>query len=114
MSRKLDFSVFERTDLQKKVDAIVLERVKAGMKLLQRKYGEDWIDKIDLRSLRLENCSHCVLGQVYGDYSDGKRDLGLTWLGAKEDEDPGTYGFNSNNLPQLQNAWVNVLREMGV
>lgn len=50
------------------------ERVRAGAALLDaRKPG--WDSKIKADRLALEDGSACVLGQVYGDYSDGYREL---------------------------------------
>lgn len=69
--------ITERTDEQKQIDAVVLERVQRGIALLKEKHGDGWVEKIDLRELKLHKGAYCVLGQVYGNYEPGCRDLGL-------------------------------------
>ena len=59
-----------RTEGQKLYDAAVMERVKKGMALLEREYGPDWVDHIDLSELRLWSGGSCVLGQLYGSWDD--------------------------------------------
>ncbi len=39
----------------------------------------DWFRRIDLDYLDLDRFYDCVLGQVYGSYSEGKRRLGMNW-----------------------------------
>lgn len=124
-------ALFERTELQKKIDAEVLARVKKGFLLLQEKHGEDWINKIDMRSLNLREGHACVLGQVYGDYCHGLEILDLSGYGVTqpddEDEDPqyedSEYGFSliedqsedyensSKHWSELDAAWKAVLNE---
>lgn len=48
---------------QEEADAAVAR----GMELLDN-YDPEWVDKIDLPSLRLHNCCRCVLGQLIGNY----------------------------------------------
>lgn len=68
---------YERSEPQKTMDSVVLARVKQGIALLQEQYGDEWVEKINLRSLCLSSGSSCVLGQLYGDYQTGKERLGL-------------------------------------
>lgn len=124
-------ALFERTELQKKIDAEVLARVKKGFLLLQEKHGDNWIDKIDMRSLKLSDGSCCILGQVYGDYEVGLGHLnfeGYDWLDAAEPvgdvitDGDDLYGFTvvdgdnwdedyKEQWGKLDEAWKAVLNE---
>lgn len=44
------------------------KRVDAGAVWLDKNFP-DWLQKIDLKHLRLDSSCSCVLGQVFGDYS---------------------------------------------
>jgi hypothetical protein len=100
----------ERTEQQKEIDAIILERVQRGLAWLEKKHGPGWEDKIDLETLDLEDVHSCVIGQVYGNYAHISR---LT------DEDPEDLGFdlacdewddeNDRYAPVLQETWKQVL-----
>lgn len=46
------------------MDRKVLNRVLAGIEILKEEYGDDWVDKINLDTLRLCNAHQCVLGQI--------------------------------------------------
>lgn len=52
-----------RTPAQKRID----ERVMNGVLALERKFGPDWLDKINLSNLDLSSPWACVLGQAYKD-----------------------------------------------
>lgn len=100
-----------RSEEQKQIDKIILNRVKAGIKLLQAKHGDGWVDKIDLRKLNLSSGSCCVLGQVYGDYCDGQERLGI------DDTDAEKHGFYLNDegrydYDDLGEAWERELTKM--
>ncbi len=56
-----------RTPKQVEVDADLMAYVKRGMELLERKYGPDWVEHIDLLKLDLGDAEVCVLGQLYED-----------------------------------------------
>lgn len=55
----------QRTAKQVEIDKTVMERVKVGMARLEREYGPDWMDHIDLDRFNIRNADACVLGQVY-------------------------------------------------
>lgn len=74
------------------------ERVQRGMEFLDYNLP-GWEAKIDLKTLNLERCSHCILGQLYDDYFTGSIRLGLTNSG-----DNAYYGFDSVMAP----PWVPV------
>jgi hypothetical protein len=88
----------QRSERMKEIDAMVKQRVMAGMRLLQAEYGEDWVDRINLDELDLHNVNTCVLGQVYGvegmdeesGYLRGRKKLGFLKL---EDEGVSRHGF---------------------
>lgn len=120
-TRKLDYSVFERTELQKRFDAVVLERVKKGMKLLERRHGADWIDHIDPSTLNLSDGSCCVLGQVYGEYENGLVALNLSQ--GDDDYEDVEYGFTEKSnggyggddpWDTLNEAWHEAFALMGI
>lgn len=75
-----------RTKKEKRHDAELMERVKRGIALLEREYGPSWVDHIDLDRLDLRSGGSCVLGQLYGCYTDG---LQVLWpeLSAEADTD---------------------------
>lgn len=56
---------FKRTEEEKRIDAIILSRVKAGIAWLEETEGPDWVDRIDLRKLDLQSGSACICGQVF-------------------------------------------------
>lgn len=94
-----------RTVEQKVYDEEVMERVKAGMALLERKYGPEWIDKIDLETLNIADITQCVLGQVYGGFGQGLGQIRVS---------PYRYGFDkiseSDSYAPLQAAWKDAIR----
>jgi hypothetical protein len=119
----------QRTAITKLVDELVLERVKAGIALLEHEYGPAWVDKIDLKELDLVEGDVCVLGQVYAD-----ADI-RPYLGEGESEDDfengytkgcrildiertdALYGFLDDNeaaitFRALQRTWEQVLTPM--
>lgn len=122
----------ERTDLEKEIDAEVLERVKRGIALLQEEHGDGWVEKIDLKTLCLADGARCVLGQIYADkaledYGDddgwwSHPPHGYNWAMSNIeafDQDPGgeDHGFcitdeemeEDDSWAPLQEAWERVL-----
>lgn len=81
--------------------ATVEERVASGVYMLDI-FSPDWRKKIDLARLDIRSCRDCVLGQVFGEYEDGMRALGL-W-NAEEDKvthpmvHPAMLGFSIHNM----------------
>lgn len=55
-----------RTPEQVALDREVLNRVLKGIEILKEEYGDDWVDKINLDTLRLSSGISCVLGQLNG------------------------------------------------
>lgn len=108
-----------RTPQQRDYDELVMERVKAGIALLEREHGPDWVDKIDLKSLDLKEGSACVLGQVYADAASELDEDGYAWGNGYEyatlsgkveglcDENDADFGFytDDDEWEPLQRAW---------
>jgi hypothetical protein len=90
-----------------KLGSTVDERVARGMALLDKR-NPGWRTRINLRTLNVETCDNCVLGQVYGDYFLGIWKLRLPLLGFR-------FGFQTfmggmtRGYPQLNAAWKQAL-----
>jgi hypothetical protein len=79
--------------------------VKKGVYLLDEQFPE-WRQKIDLDSLELSSGHCCVLGQLYGYYSWGQRQLGL--------DNPSMFGFEvpSENVEYQRSLAYDALNEL--
>lgn len=91
-------------DMRSNVEVVADERVKeqvlAGLDLLNERYGPDWVENIDPAVLLMESGNRCVLGQVYGDYSDG-----LSKLEIGDDYHNGQpYGFYAYHVDDVESA----------
>ena len=64
-------------------DRVLKARVERGAALLDAKQP-GWAPRIDVPTLDMSNCFHCVLGQAYGSYGIGVRALGLASLESSE------------------------------
>lgn len=88
--------------------------VAAGISFLDSKVASgkvpsNWRDKIKLDTLDLGSCGVCVLGQLFGDYSDGKYALDI------DNYDTKDYGFNTDyDFQQLTAAWKDALGKNNV
>ena len=77
-------------------------RVLAGARLLDEQCPK-WEKDIDLERLEMDSCRRCILGQLFGDYNNGKLALGLI-TGA-------VFGFNEvgsedvMKFPELTAMW---------
>lgn len=117
-----------RTEPEKLYDKQVLERVKAGIALLEKEYGPDWVEHIDMKKLDLRDGAVCILGQVYANRKEGINGYwsGIEILGIRGND--GEYGFNIDNefwedfdeeepdaeprWAELQACWTDVLTPM--
>ena len=84
----------------KKVRGVAL-RVQMGALLLDERFP-GWANQVDTRNLEIRNCRDCILGQLYGEYFHGVRQLGLV--------EGHSYGFapSPHQYPfarNLHNAW---------
>lgn len=114
-----EFQKKHHSKLQIEVDRRTRRSVLEGIELLKKVHGEDWVDRIDLDSLDLMNGDRCVLGQLYGNYERGCKELSI------ESKD-GLYGFSFRGLrdedderphdwAMLNAAWFQELaEEMGL
>lgn len=55
------------------------ERVAKGAELLERRYGPGWREKINPRTLRMDNACKCILGQLYGGEAVNLDESGYTY-----------------------------------
>lgn len=79
-------------------------KVTSGIQLLNAHFGnENWKKDIDLDTLDLGSCGVCVLGQLFGDYSEGLDELGIGGGYA--------YGFDvsTGSFRDLTAAWKDAL-----
>ena len=94
------------------------QRVQAGIKFLDEKYGDKWIEKIDLGKLDLASNNCCILGQLDVNYTSHRKKLEL-------DEDQcRAFGFNiicgrpenggDGGFDNLSDVWQIELRKLGV
>lgn len=56
-AHRKDFQMFE-------------ERIAKGVKYLDKDLGPNWPERISLEELDLVDCYYCVIGQLYGEFSD--------------------------------------------
>lgn len=113
----------ERTELEKKIDASVLERVQRGLAWLEEHHGPGWEDKIDMSIFDLGDLNNCVLGQVYADKADAEHQTGYEYAYKLVPGPPATPGLNAadhgfaftlHDFPNdgktvLQETWEHVL-----
>ena len=87
------------------------QRVRAGIRFLDKRYGKEWRRKIDLAELDLMSMSSCPLGQTDHDYDSHKEALGLN---DRDVYDLGFYAYReSKNGPawdRLTTAWKKALK----
>lgn len=86
-----------------------LERVQRGARLLDEKVPE-WFNKIDIETLNIASCLKCVLGQLFGYFSDESLNrLGLT-LYSHDDIEHGFLsqdGFNKT----ITLLWIEEIKQ---
>lgn len=83
------------------------EAVERGVDLLDERVPE-WRTKIDVFTLRMSEPDRCVLGQLFGGYSEGVAELRLSG-----NQDPCRMGFDIydgyTSYEYLQTAWKEAL-----
>lgn len=97
------------------LDAAVKGRVQKGLVFLREKYGEDWVEHIDMKTLTLSDGDCCVLGQVHPAYHSVDQEWGEEGYGAAaimffngKGADPIDCGFldgDGVSFCDLQKAW---------
>ena len=89
------------------------EQIKRGVQVLNEK-KPGWAYSINIESLNIITPAYCVLGQVYGGYSDGLAELRIHYV------DAGNYGFTLTTLPSdaaedwdtLTQEWKETIRRI--
>lgn len=102
-----------RTPYEREIDAEVLARVKAGIAFLEETVGPDWVDRINLDELELQDGDHCVCGQVFAAEVvdiDGWNGYDFA-CGKFEWSDHGaSLGFSREHTIYRQGAWMELQR----
>lgn len=75
------------------MNKLLLRRVRRGHKLLLKMLGEGYWKKINMSTLDMGNASSCILGQLFGFYSDGLVAVGLPNMGSRFAQRAASYGF---------------------
>lgn len=93
----------------------VRARVYAGAAFLDAFLGTKWAKQIDPKRLAIANGSSCVLGQVFGDYSEGIDELNLRDLNGVSVTMARTLGFECDKdagveYANLDTEWKKLLR----
>lgn len=81
----------------------------AGADLLDRR-DPDWWRYIDAGTLDLKSTSDCVLGQIYGGYSQGT----MAVFGEDYSDAPFEHGFDAVDMYEmniLQDIWLDLILE---
>jgi len=86
-----------------------MKDISKAIKLLDKNRPQ-WQQKIDLSLLDMSSAQNCILGQLYGDYSDGQHALKLGYekcvaLGFSPEGDEYDDG-----LQEIQSAFADYLR----
>lgn len=78
------------------------EKIKKGARFLDKKVPK-WWRKINTSTLDIDSCEDCILGQLFGYYENGIKELNL-------ETGKNTDGMAFNNLnpgnPQQTNFWI--------
>lgn len=98
-----------------KRDAMMAERVRAGVKWMDDNAPGGWRGRINLRTFNMEEPCRCVIGQVFGDYWDVLVDFGVVEDERAEEDAQAwevDHGFNLSDddseeeWDALERAWV--------
>lgn len=76
------------------------ENVKRGAAHLDMYGPSNWRNKIDVEKLDMADSKLCILGQLYGEYSDGYEHHGL-WVYDQREH----LGFTAGDQGHLLDAW---------
>ena len=111
---------------------VLRERIRAGAALLDAEGPQDWRDRIDTDELDMFYVTHCVLGQLFGDYTSGVNALtGTVYRGLESfrlewavehgfeastmlDDDHEFNGHGSYRYADLDAAWREELSSVPV
>lgn len=90
---------------------IARERVARGAALLDRK-RPGWFERIDVGTLKLSSCTHCVLGQLWVSEDKSSRDFSRALQELQlETSEPRLHGFAAHDggFSLLQDAWIEAI-----
>lgn len=81
--------------------------VEKGATLLTEHFGNtDWVNRIDPDKLYAGSCEDCPLGQLFGEFLEGRDELGLT------PDEATSHGFECGveySYGELDRAWSKYL-----
>src|SRR5882762_2911653 len=81
------------------------EQIKSGVQVLNKK-RPGWAQRIEIESLNIISPAYCIIGQVYGSYSDGLEVLRIHHMDAEN------YGFALNKSPyEYHEEWETLTQE---
>jgi hypothetical protein len=83
--------------------ALAQSNVAAGATMLDAK-EPNWFLRINIEILNIDSPSRCILGQLYGDYFNAAREMGIA---GKEESLGFCIDWDSNELSfdDLEDAW---------
>lgn len=85
-------------------------RVNRGAALLDEKVP-GWWERIDLEQLQLSSCIRCVLGQLFGIYGQGIRELGDSIRLVADAIRHGLFVFDAADYEPLTAAWKQLIQQ---
>ena len=92
------------------------KRVLNGIELLDKEFP-NWEEAIDLDKLAIEDCNHCILGQLFGEYIDGLDILRISQhKSCLFGFDTDRFSFKKDDLDLyqyivLKDCWAEVIKE---
>ncbi len=93
----------------------ISERVQNGVNLLND-YAGDWFWLVKLDILDITSTEYCVLGQLFGSFQNGTRDLGFSYdqytqslNGFEMTHDEYTSEDPASIQAQIENEWYGVI-----
>lgn len=86
------------------------ENVKRGAKLLDEKVPS-WYTSINLDTLELSSCLECILGQLFGHYSDGLTELKIDFQNSIASDSPRYY-YGFSVCGNVSSTWWKALTEL--
>lgn len=93
----------------------ISERVQNGVNLLND-YAGDWFRLVDLETLDITSPENCILGQLFGSFQNGTRELGFSFdqytqslNGFEMTHVEYTSGFAFSIQTQIEDEWRTVI-----
>ena len=91
--------------LRERLKSKAVARAQKGAAFLDRVLP-DWASRVNPAAIRIESTTECVLGQIYGRFSEGVNALGISF------GQSARYGFNRPRFlfQRLNRAWAAEVR----